>query len=51
MVIPGLGKAHPEDKDEFECVVEWEPIHSVDGALKDRQEGVDNPILHCCISK
>jgi len=40
----GLGKSHPEDQDELEGVVEGEPIHSVDGTLKDGQEGVDDPV-------
>jgi len=42
---PGGWECKPQNKDELECVVEWEPVNSVDGALKYRQEGKDNPIL------
>jgi hypothetical protein len=42
---PSNWERKPEDKDELECVVEWEPVHGVDGALKDGQEREDDPIL------
>jgi len=34
----------PEDEDELECVVEGEPVHGTDGALKDGQERKDHPV-------
>jgi len=34
----------PENKDELEGVVEWEPIHRTDGALKNGQESIDDPV-------
>jgi len=37
-------KSKPESKDEFEGVVEWEPVDSVDGALKESQECENNPV-------
>jgi len=40
----GLGKSHPEDEDELEGVVEWEPVDGVDGALKEAQESINNPV-------
>jgi len=40
----GLRKSHPENENELEGVVEWEPIDGVDSALKDSQEGIDNPV-------
>jgi len=39
-----LGESHPEDEDELEGVVEWEPVNSVDSALEDGQEGIDDPV-------
>jgi hypothetical protein len=33
--IPKLGKSEPESQDELEGVIEWEPVHSADQALKD----------------
>jgi len=39
-----LGKSHPEDKNELECVVERKPIDSIDCALKEGQECVDDPV-------
>jgi len=39
-----LGKGHPEDENELEDVVEWEPVNGVDQALNHCEEGVDNPI-------
>ena len=57
----GLGKGHPQDEDEFEHIVEscrrlaigcigvfmprTEPVDSIDQALNDVQECIDNPIL------
>jgi len=40
----GLGKSHPENEDELEGVVEWEPVDSADSALENSQEGIDNPV-------
>lgn len=31
--LRSLGKSHPEDKDELEGVVEWEPVNGVNGRL------------------
>jgi len=39
-----LGEGHPENKDELESVVEWEPVDSVDCTLKDGQEGICDPV-------
>ena len=46
----GLGKRHPQDKDELEGVVEGEPVDSVDSRLNDGQESVDNPVLESGIA-
>jgi hypothetical protein len=46
----GEWKSEPEDKDELESVVEWEPIDGVDGTFKDSKESKDNPVLKCQIS-
>jgi len=40
----GLGQCHPENEDKLEGIVEGEPVHGADRALKDVQEGIDNPI-------
>jgi len=40
----GLRKGQPQREDELEGVVEWEPVHGVDGRFKDGQEGEDNPV-------
>jgi len=40
----GEWKSEPEDKDELESVVEWEPIDGVDGTFKDSKESKDNPV-------
>ena len=42
---PSDWERKPEDKDELECVVEGEPVHRADGALKYGQESIDHPIL------
>ena len=42
--VLGLWESHPEDKDELEGVVEWEPVDSVHGALEKGKEGVDDPV-------
>lgn len=42
---PSNWECQPEDKDELEGVVEWEPVDSADSALKDSQEGKDYPVL------
>ena len=33
-LVPGLGKGHPEDEDELEDVVEWEPVNGAYGTLE-----------------
>lgn len=43
--LPSYWKSQPEDKDKLEGVVEWEPVDRTDGALKDRQESKDDPVL------
>ena len=43
--VPSLRESHPHNEDELEDVVEREPVDSVDGRLKDGQEGVDDPVL------
>lgn len=43
--LRGLRKSHPEDKDELEGVVEWEPVDCVNGRLEDGQEGISHPVL------
>jgi len=40
----GDGKGHPQDQDELEDVVEWEPVDGIDDALEDGEEGIDNPV-------
>lgn len=40
----GLRKGSPEDQDELEGIVEWEPIDGADSALKDSQESIDHPV-------
>jgi hypothetical protein len=42
---PSNWKRQPENKDELEGVVEWEPVDSVDRALEDSQESEDHPVL------
>jgi len=37
-------KRQPENKDELEGVVEWEPVDRVDRALEDSQESEDYPV-------
>jgi len=37
-------ESEPEGKNEFECVVEWEPVDSIDCALKESQECENNPV-------
>jgi hypothetical protein len=43
---PGDWECQPENKDELEGVVEWEPVDGADGALEDSQEGKDYPVLN-----
>jgi len=38
------GEGHPEDQDELEYIVEGEPVDSIDQALKDGEEGIDDPV-------
>lgn len=42
--LPSLGEGHPENEDELEGVVEWEPVDGVDGALEDGQESESDPV-------
>ena len=42
---PGDWKRQPENKDELEGVVEWEPVHGADRTLEDGQESEDHPVL------
>jgi len=37
-------ECEPKNKNELECVVEWEPVNGVDGALEDGEESKDNPV-------
>jgi len=37
-------KSEPEGKNEFKCVVEWEPVDSIDCALEESQECENNPV-------
>lgn len=37
-------ESEPENEDELERVVEWEPVNGADQALKDSQESEDNPV-------
>jgi len=39
-----LREGHPEDEDELEGVVEWEPVDGADSAFKDCQEGINDPV-------
>lgn len=43
--VLSLRQSHVHDEDEFECVVEREPVDGVDEGLEDGQEGVDDPVL------
>ncbi len=45
MGLPSRWESEPEHKDELECVVEWEPVDSVDKTLKDSEESEDDPVL------
>jgi len=40
----GDRESHPQDENKLEDVVEGEPVDGVDQALKDIQEGVNNPV-------
>jgi len=40
----GLWKSHPENKNELEGEVEWEPVNSVDSAFKNVQESKNDPV-------
>ena len=42
---PSDWECKPEDEDELECVVEGEPVHGGDQALKYSQERKHNPVL------
>lgn len=43
--LPSHWESEPENEDELECVVEWEPVDGADQALKDCQESKNNPVL------
>jgi hypothetical protein len=49
-IIPGSWKCEPENENELECVVEWEPVYGADGTLKYRQEGKHHPVLEIDVS-
>jgi len=38
------GKSHPENEDEFEDVVEREPVDSIDCTLNDCEESIHDPV-------
>jgi len=40
----GDGQSHPQNQDEFEGIVEREPVNGVDQALEDIKECVDHPV-------
>ena len=42
---PSRWKSHPEDEDELEGVIEWEPVDSIDSGLDDGEEGIGHPVL------
>lgn len=42
--LRSLGKGHPQNQDELESVVEREPVHRADCALKDCQESKNDPV-------
>jgi hypothetical protein len=37
-------EGHPEDQDKLEYIVEWEPVDSIDQALKNGEEGINDPV-------
>jgi len=39
-----LWESHPEDEDELEGVVEWEPVDGINGALEEGQERINDPV-------
>jgi len=43
--LPGDWKSQPENDDELEGVVKWEPVDSADSTLNNGQEGKNNPVL------
>jgi hypothetical protein len=43
--IPGERKSQPEDKNEFECIVKWEPVYGIHDRLEDGEKGKDYPVL------
>ena len=46
-----LGKSHPKDENEFESIVEGEPVDGANGTFEHRQEGICDPILRSRISQ
>jgi len=49
-----LRKSHPQNENELEGVVEWEPVDGIDGALNDGQKGIHHPVRQplsviCCL--
>jgi hypothetical protein len=42
---PSSGEGEPQNKDELECVVKWEPVNGTDGTLKHREECEHDPVL------
>ena len=39
----------PEEEDELEDKVEWEPVDNVDKAFHDSEESKDNPVLRAMV--
>jgi len=37
-------EGHPEDQNELEYIVKRKPVDSIDQALEDGEEGIDNPV-------
>ena len=49
--LPGDWEREPEDEDKLEGVVEGEPVNGANGAFKDSQESINNPVLLPFISR
>lgn len=43
--LPGHWESEPEDEDELECIVEWEPVDCADSTLEDSEESENDPVL------
>jgi len=40
----GHWESKPEDEDELECIVKWEPVDGADSTLKDSEESENDPV-------